>query len=173
MVKLASPTFYALRESRTPVLVSVMSIGLNVVLNITLVRVLGYRGLALGTALSALVNAVVLLFLLRRRLGGLDEKRIAAALLKVLAASAVMAAAVVAVAHALQSAWPALTFAARLAQLGATCTGVARDDVSRFAVCEAVLPPALLADERFRRALETAYEKLAAPHSALTYELSA
>jgi fructuronate reductase len=63
--------------------------------------------------------------------------------------------------------------AERLAQIGAACTGEARADVPRFAVCEAVLPPALLADERIRRALESAYEKLAAPHSALTSELSA
>jgi fructuronate reductase len=61
--------------------------------------------------------------------------------------------------------------AARLASIGAACTGE-RDDVDRFAVCEAVLPPALLADPRFRRALETAYDKLAVPHSALTSELS-
>jgi len=63
--------------------------------------------------------------------------------------------------------------AARLASIGAACTGDARADIDRFAVCEAVLPPALLADERFRRALEAAYTKLGAPHSALTSELSA
>jgi fructuronate reductase len=61
--------------------------------------------------------------------------------------------------------------AARLAQIGAACTGDARADVARFAACEAVLPASLLADERFRRALEAAYDKLASPHSALTSEL--
>ncbi len=63
--------------------------------------------------------------------------------------------------------------AARLAAIGAACSGDARADIDRFAVCEAVLPPALLVDERFRRALEAAYAKLGAPHSALTSELSA
>ena len=62
--------------------------------------------------------------------------------------------------------------AARLAGIGAACSGDARADVDRFAACEAVLPPALLADPRFRRALEAAYDRLAAPHSALTPELS-
>lgn len=61
--------------------------------------------------------------------------------------------------------------AARLASIGAACTG-SRDDVDRFAVCEAVLPPALLAEPRFRQALEAAYDRLATPHSALTAELS-
>ena len=50
--------------------------------------------------------------------------------------------------------------AARLAADRRACTGDARADVARFAVCEAVLPPALLADERFRRALEAAYARL-------------
>ena len=63
--------------------------------------------------------------------------------------------------------------AARLTQLGNACTGDARADVARFAVCEAVLPPAVLADERFRRALEDAYARLALPHAAITPELSA
>jgi fructuronate reductase len=61
---------------------------------------------------------------------------------------------------------------ARLAEIGKACTGEGRADVSRFAVCEAVLPPALLGDEHFRRTLEAAYDNLAAPQSALTAELS-
>jgi len=35
-----------------------------------------------------------------------------------------------------------------------------------------VLPATLLADEKIRRALETAYARLAEPHSAITPELS-
>lgn len=62
--------------------------------------------------------------------------------------------------------------AARLADIGKACTGDARADIARFAVCDAVLPPALLADETLRRALETAYTRLAEPHAALTPELS-
>jgi fructuronate reductase len=63
--------------------------------------------------------------------------------------------------------------AARLAQIGSACTGDAHADVERFAVCDAVLPAPLLAAEKFRRALESAYARLADPHSALTPELSA
>jgi len=62
--------------------------------------------------------------------------------------------------------------AARLAGIGAACTGEARADVARFAACESVLPQALLSDEGFRRELETAYGRLANPHSAITPELS-
>jgi fructuronate reductase len=62
--------------------------------------------------------------------------------------------------------------ATRLAAIGAACTGDARADLPRFAVCEAVLPPALMNEERFRKELETAYDRLAAPQAALTPELS-
>lgn len=93
-VKIASPTFYSLRDSRTPVIVSVLSVAVNLAINLMLVRVMGYRGLALGTALAAVFNAGLLLWLLRRRLGGLDGRRVTVALVKVTAASAAMGLAV-------------------------------------------------------------------------------
>jgi putative peptidoglycan lipid II flippase len=104
-VKLATPTFYALRDSRTPVVVSVLSVLVNVGLNLTLVQVLGYRGLALGTALSAVLNATLLLVFLRRRLGGLDARRILVALIKISVASGIMAGAVVATIYWLETNW--------------------------------------------------------------------
>jgi putative peptidoglycan lipid II flippase len=124
-VKIASPTFYALRDSRTPVLISALSVGTNVVLNLTLVQVIGYRGLALGTALSAMLNAGVLLTLLRRRLHGLDEARILRTLVKISVASALMAVGSVATHRGLDLAWPGGGFwhdAVRL--LGAILAGM-------------------------------------------------
>src|SRR5688572_22215559 len=64
VVKLASPSFYALRDARTPVTVSVISIATNLALNVWLFKLMGFRGLALGTALAATVNAGLLLALL-------------------------------------------------------------------------------------------------------------
>jgi putative peptidoglycan lipid II flippase len=119
-VKIASPAFYALGDSRTPVLVSVLSIAVNVVLNLALVRVFGYRGLALGTALASLLNAVLLLELLRRRLGGLDFARVGLALGKIAVASALMAAAVASVQAWQEATWPASRFLPRAGQLGAS-----------------------------------------------------
>jgi putative peptidoglycan lipid II flippase len=89
-VKIASPTFYSLRDSRTPVMVSVLSIAVNLGINLILVRLLGFRGLALGTALAAVLNAVILLWLLRGRLGGIEGGRVARAFLKITAASLLM-----------------------------------------------------------------------------------
>lgn len=89
-VKIASPSFYSLRDSRTPVTVSVISVLANLALNLTLVHWMGYRGLALGTALAAMFNAGTLLWLLRSRIGGLDGRRITLAFLKILGASIAM-----------------------------------------------------------------------------------
>jgi putative peptidoglycan lipid II flippase len=92
-VKIASPSFYSLGDSRTPATVSIVSIVMNLVLNVMLVRVMGYRGLALGTAIAALFNASMLLFLLSRRLDGLDGRQVAVSFAKILCASILMGAA--------------------------------------------------------------------------------
>jgi putative peptidoglycan lipid II flippase len=92
VVKIASPTFYALGQSRTPVLVSVLSVLTNAALNLLLVREYGYRGLALGTSLTALLNAGLLLVLLRAQLGGLGIGHLASVLARVMTASLVMGA---------------------------------------------------------------------------------
>ncbi len=117
-VKIASPTFYALRDSRTPVAVSVASMAGNIVLNLALVRVLGYRGLALGTAIAALLNAGVLLWLLSRRLDGLEARRVLVALLKITMASAVMAAGAVLAHRGLVDLLGPTGFVPRLLQVG-------------------------------------------------------
>jgi putative peptidoglycan lipid II flippase len=90
-VKIAAPCFYALGESRVPVTVSVTTMVINVALNVILVKVMGFPGLALGTAAASLANATVLLVMLRRRLGGIDGTRLAPAVTKVSVASVVMA----------------------------------------------------------------------------------
>ena len=92
IVRIASPTFYALGRNRTPVIVSVITVIVNAVLNVMLVQAMGYRGLALGTSIAALFNATVLFILLRRSLGGLNERRLASSLLRITVASGVMGA---------------------------------------------------------------------------------
>ncbi len=90
IVKIASPSFYSLQDARTPVAIGVVTILANIGLNIWLDRLMGFRGLALGTAIAANVNACLLLVLLARRLGGMDARRVMVSLVKITAASAVM-----------------------------------------------------------------------------------
>jgi putative peptidoglycan lipid II flippase len=63
----------------------------NVLLNLFLLRALGHRGLALGTALAALTNAAILLFLLHDRLRGIDGLRLITTVAKISLASVMMA----------------------------------------------------------------------------------
>ena len=105
-VKIASPTFYALKDSRTPVTIGMVCILLNVALNLLLVRTsLSYAGLALGTGIAAIANALMLFWMLRRRLAGLDDRRVITSLVKVLLASSAMAAVAWGVEHQLALHW--------------------------------------------------------------------
>jgi putative peptidoglycan lipid II flippase len=90
IVRIISPTFYALGRSRIPVMVSAGSVLVNVALNVTLVNTMGYRGLALGTSITAIVNAALQLYLLRREIQSLNGSRIAASFARVVVASAIM-----------------------------------------------------------------------------------
>ncbi len=119
-VKLASPAFYALHDSRTPVLVSILTMLLNILLNVTLVNVMGYPGLALGTALAALFNASVLLWRLRGRLDGLEGTRLSISLGKIMMASTVMALSAWAIERGMHMIVPGTDLAARIVQVGSS-----------------------------------------------------
>ena len=121
-VKIASPSFYSLRDSRTPVTVSVVAVLANLAINLMLVRALGYRGLALGTALAAIFNAGTLLWLLRHRLGGLEERRILTAFAKIFVASIAMGAAARLTSWSLAITLPPAHFVSRAIELGGSIT---------------------------------------------------
>jgi putative peptidoglycan lipid II flippase len=106
VIKVAAPTFYALRDARTPVIVSAISIAVNVALNLALVRVMGVSGLALGTAVAASLNGALLLWLLRGRIGSLDGRKSAHACALITIASLVMGLAAWATQHGLEIALP-------------------------------------------------------------------
>jgi putative peptidoglycan lipid II flippase len=93
LTKILAPAFYALGDARTPMLVSVASVILNIAVSWALVTwtALGHAGLALSISIVALAGSAALFALLRRRLGGLHGRRIAASALRIGAASALMA----------------------------------------------------------------------------------
>jgi putative peptidoglycan lipid II flippase len=101
-------------------MVSLATVLLNVGLNVALVQVMSYRGLALGTAISAICNAAVLLWVLRGRLGGLDGHRILLALIKIAVASALMGLAAWGADWAIASGWPSHTLPVLALRVGAS-----------------------------------------------------
>ncbi len=71
-VKVIAPAFYALGKARAPMTASIAAVIVNIVLNVTLFPVMGFRGLALGTAAAGVVNLTVLLLAYRAAGGGLS-----------------------------------------------------------------------------------------------------
>jgi putative peptidoglycan lipid II flippase len=70
-VKVLAPAFYALGRPRVPLLASLSAVATNLVVIFALNRSLGFRAIALGTALGSLVNAGLLVVGFERRIGGL------------------------------------------------------------------------------------------------------
>jgi putative peptidoglycan lipid II flippase len=120
IVRIASPTFYALGQSRIPVIVSILTMGINAGLNVVLVRQMGADGLALGTSIAALFNAVTLFVLLRRRLGGMHEARLAGSLVRIAIASAAMGSAAYVTDRLLASMQPGAAVAIQIVHVAAT-----------------------------------------------------
>ena len=112
VVEIVVRAFYALHDTRTPVAVGILTMGLNVVLSLLLIDAFGrlgwlsLGGLALSNSLATAVEMTLLLLILRRRLGGLDGRRMANSLLRLGVAAAVMGAAVSWLVHLLATAPP-------------------------------------------------------------------
>jgi putative peptidoglycan lipid II flippase len=123
IVKVVSPTFYALHESRKPVIVSAVSVLVNAALNIAFVKRFGYLGLAVGTSLTALLNASVLLEMLRRRLGGIEGARLLGVLARSSAASVLMAAAAYAIDSSLGHLMPGRSLLPQMVRVGSAISG--------------------------------------------------
>jgi putative peptidoglycan lipid II flippase len=86
VVKLLVPACYALGVARVAVLSSVLSVAVTLILNLLTFRSFGFGGLALGTSVGAIVNAVFLLFSIRKHLvrsgGKLDLQPLGLSFLK-------------------------------------------------------------------------------------------
>lgn len=85
--------FYALHDTATPVKVGVLAVGFNLFLSLTFIKVLGWAvwGLGLSFSLSSLLNALLLLYLLDRRLKGLGFRELVEPFLKIALAGILMA----------------------------------------------------------------------------------
>ncbi|MDY6825341.1 MAG: murein biosynthesis integral membrane protein MurJ [Thermodesulfobacteriota bacterium] len=70
-VRIVVSTFYALSDTRTPVIMAVISITVNAALSVILMGPMAHSGLALATSLASMLNLLLLMWALRSRLGGL------------------------------------------------------------------------------------------------------
>ena len=136
-LKVLVNAFYALDRRKTPMIVSFLAIGLNLLFNwiFTFRLGWGHRGLAFSTGCVATCNFLLLYALMQRQLGGLESRRMLVTLVKIGLAGAALAAVCAASDHwfladwATQALWrKALTLVATMVVAG----GV-------FGVCAAAL----------------------------------
>jgi putative peptidoglycan lipid II flippase len=90
--RILAPAFYALHDTRTPMLMGGVAVAINIGASLVLMRPLGAAGLALATALASLGNFLLLATRLRRRVGPLGGRETAAGIGRVAVACLPMAA---------------------------------------------------------------------------------
>lgn len=120
-IQIITRSYYALQDTRTPVIVALFSALLNIVLSIVFLNAtnLAHGGLALAYSATSAVNMLALFWLLRVKLHGIDGRRLLISFMKAAAASAVMAVAVWWVAEFLGRRLNLDSLAGRTLQVGA------------------------------------------------------
>ncbi len=96
MTHVLTRAFYARGDSRGPMRIALAMVGLNLVLNCTLIWFVGEQGLAWSTAMCAVLQSGLLFALLRRRLAGILDREVALSWALSAAATALMAGTLVA-----------------------------------------------------------------------------
>ncbi len=91
-VRIVSQAFYSLQDTRTPVMIAVLAVAVNIMLSVYCVfrTTLGAGGLALATSVAAMLNLGLLTVMLRKKIGRMDGGRILGALIRIIPASAAM-----------------------------------------------------------------------------------
>ncbi len=95
-LEVVNRTFYAQKDTVTPLLTSLVSMAINLGLALALYRtVLGVGGLALSNGVAISTEVILMLFIAHRRIGGVDAGNIANTLIRTLLAAGLMGLAVV------------------------------------------------------------------------------
>jgi putative peptidoglycan lipid II flippase len=121
-LKVLVNAFYALDRRKTPMLISFLAVGLNLLLNwIFTIRLgWGHRGLAFSTGCIATFNFLFLYLLMRAQLKGLESRRLLLLLVKVGVAGAALAAVCASSSHWLLADWQQQSLLFKLSALLAT-----------------------------------------------------
>ncbi len=90
LLQIINRAYYAVHDMTTPLVMSAVNLAINLAVEIPLLWWLGEAGMAVGTTVSFAVQAVAMLWMLDRKVGGLDLRRTLAPVAKMLAATAVM-----------------------------------------------------------------------------------
>jgi putative peptidoglycan lipid II flippase len=84
-----SRAFYSLKNTIAPTVVGTIATLVFLPMNKPLMHLMGYRGLALATTIASILNMLALLWLVRRRLKGIEGGRLLKSVVKILISSVV------------------------------------------------------------------------------------
>ena len=76
-------SFYALKDTKTPVKIGIYIVFINIALDLILIRYLAHSGLALATSVAAILNLIILLKVLQDKIGDMKLKSQISFLLKI------------------------------------------------------------------------------------------
>jgi putative peptidoglycan lipid II flippase len=93
MTHVITRAFYAVKDTKTPVKISVAMVALNITLNLILIWPFGVAGLAAATAICAVIQNAAMLYMLRRHSDKIVDYAVVKGWLTTAACSAIMAAA--------------------------------------------------------------------------------
>jgi putative peptidoglycan lipid II flippase len=74
LVEVLARVFYAMRDTRTPVVAGVAIVAINIALGVVLVDRIDHRGLAIALSASTGIEALILFAVLRQRIGRFDDE---------------------------------------------------------------------------------------------------
>lgn len=90
LLQVINRAYYALHDTRTPLYASILNILVNLAVELPLIWVMGEAGMAVGTLVSFSIQAVVMLWMLDRRVGGIGFAPTLRVIAKLLIATTVM-----------------------------------------------------------------------------------
>ncbi|MDB5325507.1 MAG: hypothetical protein JWM57_1076 [Phycisphaerales bacterium] len=90
MLQVINRAYYALHDAKTPLYASIINIVANVVVEVPLLWYFGEAAMAIGTLVSFSIQAIVMLWMLDRRVGGLGLSELVWPTVKILLATVVM-----------------------------------------------------------------------------------
>ena len=79
---LLNRVYHAFEDTKTPMYIAVISVVINICMNLILKRLMGVNGLALATGIAALAGVILLFYNLRRKISGLFDRHFALQLLR-------------------------------------------------------------------------------------------
>jgi putative peptidoglycan lipid II flippase len=91
ILRITTPTFYSLKDTRNPVITALIAFFLNISLGYILMNTeLKHAGLQLANSISVTVQMLILLIILNRKIDGLHFRKIIPSILKTVLASIIM-----------------------------------------------------------------------------------